>query len=42
MDGKVIIRALLAVALMYAIFTETGIWTAITFGLIFVGLELQG
>jgi uncharacterized membrane protein YdfJ with MMPL/SSD domain len=35
----IIIRIILTLALVFAVYTETGIWTAVSLGLIFVGIE---
>jgi len=35
----ILIRLALSLFLVYMVFIETGIWTAITIGLLFVGLE---
>ena len=37
-----IIRWILTIALIYGVFTETGIFTAISMFLIFVSMELMG
>ena len=36
---QVIIRIILTLALIYGVYTETGIWTAVSLGLIFVAIE---
>lgn len=41
MKIKVIIRWTLSIALIYGVFTETGIFTAISMFLIFVSIELM-
>lgn len=37
-----IIRITLTIALIYGVYTETGIWTALSLFLIFANTELQG
>ncbi len=37
----VIIRVILTLALVFAVYVETGIWTAISIGLIFAGVEIN-
>ncbi len=36
-----IIRIILTLALVFAVYTETGIWTAVSLGLIFAAFEAQ-
>ena len=35
------IRIILSVLLLYGVYTETGIWTTISFSLILIALELE-
>ena len=37
----IIIRIILTLLLVYGIYTETGIWTALSLFLVFVGMEVQ-
>ncbi len=37
---QTIIRIILTLALIYGVYTEAGIWTAVSLGLIFAGFEV--
>jgi hypothetical protein len=37
-----IVRIILTCALLYGVYTETGIWTTLTLGLVFISSEIQG
>lgn len=37
----IIIRIILTLALVFAVYIETGIWTAVSLGLIFAGVEIN-
>ena len=39
---QIIIRIILTLALIYGAYTETGIWTALSLFLIFIGMEIHG
>ena len=40
--GVIVIRSILTLGLIYAVYTETGIWTAISMFLIFLGMGIYG
>lgn len=39
---RIIVRLILSAVLLYAVYTETGIWTTITIGLLMIATELSG
>lgn len=38
----IISRIILTLLLIYGVYTETGMWTALSLFLVFVGIEIQG